>query len=150
MRKLFDRCPWGQSLTVRNFALVSLCCFLLILLVPPQPAYAFGVHYETDKQYYHPGDFGVLLLQVTNDASSDALLFRAYMNITGIGSFVWNTTGLRLATNLPPDIHAYAISPGQMVTIRITFTIPNSTKPGDYTYWGTIVWSSGNPWVANR
>jgi hypothetical protein len=129
-------------LTVKNIAGFLLVVVLVSLLISPLPAAAISAHYETDKSYYHPGDSGALLFVTTGGASPGTYLFTAYMNITGIGNFVWNFTGLPLA-NLPPGEHAFVVSPGQTVKVMIPFTIPADAKLGDYQYSATLVASEG-------
>jgi DNA-directed RNA polymerase subunit RPC12/RpoP len=109
---------------------------------------ATSTHYELDKPYYYPGDGGRLLLVTKNDDPEDLYIFQAEMNITGIGTFTWNGTGLPEATNLPPTVHAYLLRSGQTANIEILFRIPADARPGEYEYTWSIT-SSHSPFAGS-
>ena len=84
----------------------------------------------------------MLLFVTTGGASPGTFLFTAYMNITGIGNFMWNFTGLPSA-NLPPGEHAFVVGPGQTVKVTIPFKIPADAQPREYQYSATLLASEG-------
>jgi hypothetical protein len=107
----------------------------LVIVGSIQIVSALSIHYELDKQYYHPGDTGRLLLACKSEAmDSDKLIFGAEMNITGIGIFRWNMTGLPEAQDLPPGIHGYLLRKDQGANIEIYFKILDDAQPGQYRY----------------
>jgi len=106
-------------------------------------ASAIGVHYELDKPYYHPGDTGKLLLSSQNDGYSDEAIFGAEMNITGIGVFKWNMTGIPKELKIefgPNRTLGYLWKKGESLNIEIFFTIPADAQPGEYMYTWAIFW----------
>jgi len=136
--------------TSRRIRAIILPAFLsvLVLLSSTGTVRAVSTHYELDKSYYHPGDDGKLLLVTKNDDTEDLYVFGAQMNITGIGTFAWNGTGLPEAANLPPDVHGYLLRSGQTVNIEIPFKIPVDARPGEYEYTWAIT-SSHAPFPAS-
>ena len=140
------KAPSRRKAAAATVAVLMVMYLLTVLTLSLTPVAAFSVHYELDKDYYHPGDSGLLLLVSSNDGPSDVLIFGAYMNVSGVGNFEWILSGLAQVTNLPPGVHAYQLAIGQMVKIQIPFTTPADTKPGNYPYSWTIIYSGGSPY----
>jgi len=134
--------PGGARFRLVRDVFVMLLLVVLLLGGLARPVTAMGVHYELDKPYYHPGDTGRLLLEATNDGPSDLLVFRAYMNISGIRGFEWDSSGLTPATDLPSGVHAYQFAKGQTLKLSVPFTIPAGTEPGNYRYTWAIVYGA--------
>jgi len=122
---------------MKNGTMAGLAILAFLLGFSIQPAYAFNVSYRLDKQYYYPGDMGLLQLNYKNDDAYDVFLFAAEMKIVGIGVFKWEAN-LPEAPNLPPNVHAYLVKKDQTVSIEIGFKIPLGTRPGEYEYTWTI------------
>jgi len=130
--------------------LVVLC--LLLFLVPAVSA--AGAHYELDKGYYHPGDVGYFLVEVSNNRPESVDIPEATLNITGIGMLVWDPSTMNAS-----DLHSASmvmtsrwsgyygtndtylgqtlgcrIEGGGSATFYVYFKIPENASKGDYSY----------------
>ena len=126
--------------------LFALC--LLLFLVPAVSAVNTG--FEFDKYLYRPGDTGCLLIHIISDNSEIIDIPEATLNITGIGTFVWdpsttNASDLHSAslTNMPifapngtylRDVIGCHIEKGGSAILRIYFKIPENASKGEYSY----------------
>ena len=121
---------------IKAAAVLTLLTLLFVLSI--QTVSSIGVHYELDKPYYHPGDTGKLSL--TGD--EDVMIFGVEMNITGIGVFKFDMTGIpedRKVGFGPNNTLAYVWKKGE--TLSIDFKIPADAKPGEYSYTWSISWA---------
>ena len=124
---------------------------------------AMGAHYALDKKSYAPGDFGRLLLVVSNEEDATVNIYGAQMNITGIGFFKvsWpNLTCPTWSTDVYLGGHACLLEKGTPLNITVTFKIPIDVQSREYAYtWsveegrgtgGSVPWptGSGTLWVA--
>jgi len=128
--------------------------FLLVLmclgsgLIPY--ATAAGCHYELDRPYYHPGDTGYFLADVSNNQPTYVDIAQATLNITGIGVFTWdpstvNSSDLHSASliemplfdasgNVYKQVVGCRIQKGGSAVFRISFKIPENVTAQDYSY----------------
>jgi len=128
-----------------NLAFKLLTILLLALAIGSsiRMVSAIGVHYELNKPYYHLGDTGKLLLVCQNDGYGDDAIFGAEMNITDIGVFKWNMTGIPEDRKIefgPNRTLAYLWKKGESLNIEIFFTIPADARLGEYMYTWAILW----------
>lgn len=93
----------------------------VMLLPSAVSADMWGLHYELDKEYYHPGDNGTLLFSY--DGDMDVSVYFLSMNIQGVGIYE--------VTPAPP--YEYKTG-GKPLVVTLPFSIPVTTKPGDYQY----------------
>jgi len=135
----------------RKAGVLSALC-LLLFLVPAVSA--AGAHYEFDKSYYRPGDFGYFLVEVSNNRPESVDIPEAALNITGIGTFAWDPS-----TTNASDLHSASmvmtsrwsgyygtndtylgqtlgcrIESGGSATFYVYFKIPENASKGEYSY----------------
>jgi len=138
----------------RSRRTVLLVVLGLLLFLVPAAVSAAGAHYEFDKSYYHPGDIGYLLVEVSNNRPESVDIPEAALNITGIGTFAWDPSTMNAS-----DLHSASmvttsrwsgyygtndtylgqtlgcrIESGGSAVLRIYFKIPENTSKGDYSY----------------
>jgi len=140
-----------MNLNTKTSALVL---FLLLLFFlggsSVQYVTAAGCHYEFDKDYYHPGNIGYFLAEVSNNQPDYVTIAQATLNITGIGVFTWDTSTIN-ASDLhsasivedfiyDPNTNSWARGPVCRIekdgsaTFHVYFKIPEDAKKGDYPY----------------
>jgi len=111
---------------------------------------AAGCHYELDKPYYHPGDTGYFLADVSNNQPTYVDIAQATLNITGIGVFTWNSSTVNLSDlhsasliemplfdasgNVYEQVVGCRIQEGGNAVFRISFKIPENLTAQDYSY----------------
>ena len=95
---------------------------IAVLLLPSAvTADQWGIHYELNKDHYHPGDNGTLLFNY--DGDMDVNVYFLSMNIVGVGIYE--------VTPAPP--YEYKTG-GKPLVVTLPFSIPVTVKPGDYPY----------------
>ena len=133
----------------------ALMLFLLLLFLlggsSVQYVSAAGAYYKFDKDYYHPGDIGYLLVNVSNNRPEYVTIKQAELNITGIGSFAWdpsttNASMLHSASiveglvRYDPNTNSWLSGPVCRIEkdgsadFVIYFKIPENVTMGSYPY----------------
>jgi hypothetical protein len=109
------------SLSSGIFRISFLIAIILVLLTSPVSADQWSIHYELDKDHYHPGDNGTLSLSYEGDM--DVSVYFLSLTIVGVGIYD--------VTPAPP--YDYKTG-GNPLVVTIPFSIPVTVKPGDYPY----------------
>jgi hypothetical protein len=133
----------------------TLMLFLLILFLlggsSAQYVSAAGAHYEFDKAYYHPGDTGYFLVDVSNNQPDYVTIAQATLNITGIGVFTWDSSTINASdlhsasivegfVRYDPNTNSWVTGPVCRIekdgsaTFHVYFKIPEGANNGDYPY----------------
>jgi uncharacterized membrane protein YhaH (DUF805 family) len=134
----------------KEYLPVSLLIFTFLIVAFTGQASAAGAHYELDKPYYHPGDTGCYIVEVSNNQPGAVDITSATFNITGIGSFSWNASTVNASDlnhasimelplfdstgNSYAHVNGCRIDVGGSAVFRVYFQIPMDAQRGDYRY----------------
>jgi hypothetical protein len=115
-----------------------------------QQVAAAGCGGGLDKPYYHPGDTGYFLADVSNNQPVSVDIAQATLNITGIGSFSWDSSTVNesdlhsasltemplfdATSNVYGHVVGCRIEKGGSAVFHIYFNIPEDAPKGDYRY----------------
>lgn len=98
-----------------------LIVIILVLLASPVTADQWSIHYELDKDHYHPGDNGTLSLIYEGDM--DVNVYFLSLPIEGVGIY-----------EVTPDPPYEYKTGGNSMVVTLPFSIPATVKPGYYQY----------------